>query len=55
MRLFSDHKISVTSEHVRHTLQFVDDIVKNFPDRLAGRGYFGDVHQNINISWNYFE
>lgn len=36
MRLFSDHKISVTSGHVRHALQFADDIVKNFPDRLAG-------------------
>lgn len=36
MRLFSDHKISVTSEHVRHALQFTDDIVKNFSDRLAG-------------------
>ncbi|MDP3283018.1 MAG: hypothetical protein Q8M56_01125, partial [Desulfobacterales bacterium] len=36
MRLFSGHKISVTSEHVRHALQFTNDIVKNFSDRLAG-------------------
>ena len=36
MKPFSDHKISVISEHVRHALQFADDIVKNFPDRLAG-------------------
>ena len=36
MNLFSDHKISVTSDHVNHTLQFTDDIVRNFPDRLAG-------------------
>jgi len=36
MRLFSDHKISVISEYVRHALQFTDDIVNNFPDRLTG-------------------
>jgi hypothetical protein len=36
MKPLSDYKISVTSEHVRHALQFTDDIVKNFPDRLAG-------------------
>ena len=36
MRPLSDDKIFVTSEHVRHALQFTDDIVKNFPDRLAG-------------------
>jgi hypothetical protein len=36
MKPLSDYKISVTSEHVRHALQFTDDIVKNFSDRLAG-------------------
>jgi hypothetical protein len=36
MRPLPDYKISATSEHVRHALQFTDDIVKNFPDRLAG-------------------
>ena len=36
MRLLSDYKISVTSKHVRHALQFTDDIVKNFSHRLAG-------------------
>ena len=36
MKLSTDHKFSVTSEHVRHALQFTDDIVKNFSDRLAG-------------------
>jgi len=36
MSLLSDYKISVTAEHVRHALQFTDDIVKNFSDRLAG-------------------
>ncbi len=36
MRPFSDHKISITSENVRHALQFTDYIVKNFPYRLAG-------------------
>lgn len=36
MKPFSDHKISVTSGHVDHALQFTDEIVKNFPNRLAG-------------------
>jgi hypothetical protein len=36
MNLPYDNKIYVTSEHVRHTLQFTDEIVKNFPGRLAG-------------------
>ncbi len=36
MRPFSGHKICVTSGHVDHALQFTDDIVQNFPDRLAG-------------------
>jgi hypothetical protein len=36
MNPFPDHKFFVTSDHVNHTLQFTDDIVRNFPDRLAG-------------------
>ena len=36
MNPFSDYKISVKSEYVRHALQITDDIVKKFPDRLAG-------------------
>jgi hypothetical protein len=30
------HKIPDLSEHVRHALAFTDDIVRNFPNRLAG-------------------
>ena len=36
MRPLSDNNILVTAEHVHHALQFTADIVRSFPDRLAG-------------------
>jgi len=32
----TDYKLSTEEGHVRHALQFTDDIVNNFPKRLAG-------------------